>query len=116
MMILTTTFAMAMIMAAPKADPVNNARKALNNCLVELHNKAVSDKVSEGDFDKNLNTGCTAEKDTYRNLIVKAELGFGSKKAEAEKYADEEAQAVVDYIKTAFADNVKSGAQLQNEK
>ncbi|MFM2411454.1 MAG: hypothetical protein RL481_2282, partial [Pseudomonadota bacterium] len=48
--------------------------------------------------------------------IVKAEKGYGSKQADAEQYANEEIQAVIDSITSAFGENVSNGARLQPEK
>jgi hypothetical protein len=115
-MVPTILMAIAMSMAPAKADPVDNARKAFSNCIMELHNKSVGDKMSTSAFRDAANSACTTEKTTFHNLIVKAEIGYKSKPADAEQYAKEEVQTVIDNIISAFGDNVESGAKLTLEK
>ena len=115
-MMMSMVVAMALAMAPAKADPVDSARKGFNNCLIEIHNKAVGDKQSASAFKESLVNVCAAEKTAYRDLIIKAERGYGSKQAEAEKFADEEVQAIVDYVRGAFGENVESGARMSPEK
>ncbi len=116
-MILTgLALAMALNMAAMKGDPQDDARKALNNCLVKEHNEAVEAKKSGSEFNEQVAAACVETRKTYFDLIVRAEIGFKSKKADAEQYATEEIQSVVDSITAAFGDNVTSGAKLQPEK
>ena len=108
--------AMAMNMTAIAADPQDVARKAFNNCLVEEHNKAVTEKKSGAEFNEQLAAACTETRTSYFNLIVKAEKSYGSKLAEAEEYANGEIQSVTDSITSAFSENVSNGAKLQPEK
>lgn len=116
-MILTSlALAMALNMAAVKADPQDDARKAFNNCLVKEHNDAVVAKKSGSEFNEQVAAACPEIRKTYFDLIVKAELGFKSKQADAIEYANEEIQAVVDSITAQFGDNVSTGAKLQPEK
>lgn len=116
MMVTGLALAMALNLAAMKGDPQDNARKAFNNCLVDEHNKAVSEKKSGAAFNEQVAGACTETRKAYFDLIVKAERGYGSKQAEAEQFANEEIQAVIDSITGAFGDNVTSGSKLQHEK
>lgn len=113
---MSMVLAMALSMAPAKADPVDNARKNFNNCLIEIHNKAVGDKQSASAFKDSLTAACVAERTAYRDLIIKAERGYGSKQAEAEKFADEEVQAIADYVTGAYGENVENGARMSPEK
>lgn len=103
-------------MAAMKADPLDNARKAFNNCMIEAHNTAVGEKASPSAFLKTTETACTTERTSYRDIMVKAERGYGSSLKEAEKFADEEVQMIIDSIVSSFNENVESGAKLTPEK
>lgn len=103
-------------MAAMKADPLDNARKAFNNCMIEAHNTAVGEKSSPSAFLKTTETACTTERTTYRDIMVKAERGYGSSLKEAEKFADEEVQMIIDSIVSSFNENVENGAKLTPEK
>jgi hypothetical protein len=114
MFVYGLAFVLSMTSAA--ADPMDNARKALSNCLTEEHNKAVTAKKSASDFLTLISAACTTEKETYHSFIVKAERGFGSKANEAEAYAKDEVQAVVDSITSAFSANVETNSLMGKEK
>ncbi len=88
-MMMNIIMAMALSMAPAKADPIDMARKAFNNCLVEVHNTAVTDKASASQFSETIAGACTEQRTKYRELIYKSELSFGSKSAEAGQFADE---------------------------
>jgi hypothetical protein len=115
-MFTSIMLAMALNMAAMKADPQNDARKAYNNCLVEEHNSAVEAKKSGSAFNEQIAGACTEKRKAYFDIIVRAEKSFGSKQADAEQYANEEIQAVIDSITSAFSENASNGAKLQPEK
>jgi hypothetical protein len=115
MMITGMAMAMALNMAA-MGDKQDDARKAFNNCLVEEHNSAVGAKKSGAEFNDQVAGACAETRKTYHDLIVKAELSFKAKQADAVQYADEEIQAVIDSITAAFGENVASNARLQAEK
>lgn len=83
---LTLIAATLLSTAAMKADPVDNARKAFNNCMIETHNKAVEEKVSPSGFLKTAEAACTAERTSYHDILVKAERGYGSSVKDAEKF------------------------------
>jgi hypothetical protein len=114
-MMMSMIMAMALSMA-PAKDPVDNARRSFNNCLIELHNKAVGDKMSASAFNDAVNAACPAEKTAYHDLIVKAELGYKSKPADAEQFAKEEVQSVIDYVTSNFSENAATGAKMSPEK
>lgn len=107
---------MMLSMAAQKADPLDNARKAFNNCMVEVHNKAVDDKASPSDFLKTAEAACPTERSTYRDIMIKAERGYGSSVKDAEQFASEEIQMMLDGIVSSFNENAATGAKLSREK
>lgn len=113
---MTLVAAMMLSMTAQKADPMNNARKAFNNCMIETHNKGVTDKVSPSDFLKTAETACPTERTTYHSMLVKAERGYGSSQKDAEQFANEEVQMMVDGVVSSFNENVETGAKLTAEK
>jgi hypothetical protein len=103
-------------MAAMKGDPMDNARKAFNNCMIETHNTAVGEKASPSDFIKTSDAACPTERAAYKEILIKSERSYGSSMADAEKFAAEEIQMIVDSIVTSFNENVESGAKLTPEK
>ena len=103
-------------MAAMKGDPMDNARKAFNNCMIETHNTAVGEKVSPSDFIKTSDAACPTERAAYREILVKSERSYGASAADADKFAAEEIQMIVDSIVTSFNENVENGAKLTPEK
>jgi hypothetical protein len=113
---MMTVMAMALAMVAAKADPQDDARKALNNCFVEEHNKAVEEKKSGAAFNEQLADACTEKRKAFFDIVVKNERSYGSKQADAEQYANDEIQMIVDSITSAFSENVSNGARLQPEK
>ncbi len=113
---LKTGFVIIMAMLAGKADPQDMARKAFNNCLVGEHNKAVDAKSSTSDFNKAIQAACPTERAAYHDIIAKNERGFGSSAKEADEYANEETQSIVDSVTGAFGGNMEAGTKLVEEK
>lgn len=103
-------------MAAMKGDPLDNARKAFNNCMIETHNKAIDEKASPSAFVSTTETACTTERAAYHGVMVRAERSYGSNAKDAEQYATEEVQSLVDSVVGAFNENVPNGAKLSLEK
>lgn len=116
MMITGIALAMAMNMASMNADAQEMARKALNNCFAKEHNIAVGEKKSGAAFNEQLAASCAEERKVFFDLIVKAELSYKAKRPEAEQFANEEIQSIVDAITAAFSENVGTGAKLEMEK
>ena len=114
---MITIIATAMLsMAAMKGDPMDNARKALNNCMIEVHNVAVAEKAAPSAFIQTSDAACPTERAAYKAILVKSERSYGSSLAEAEKFAAEEIQLLVDSVVTSFNENIESGAKLTPEK
>jgi hypothetical protein len=113
---ITLVAATMLSMAAMKADPVDNARKAFNNCMIGTHNVAIGEKASPNAFLKTAETACTAERTAYHDILVKAERGYGSSQKDAEKFANEEVQMIIDSVVSSFNENVENGAKLTPEK
>ena len=112
------TFGVAILlsMAATAADPVDDARKTYNNCMLTAHNDGVNEKTSESAFGKIAETACETEKLAYRSALVSSEIKYGSSRKEAETYADEEIEMIVDSIKAAYAENLDKRSTLSLEK
>jgi hypothetical protein len=94
---IALTFALAMNMAAPKADPQDDARKVFFNCLVELSIENLEKDVSVSDYTKLAQDSCVEKKKLYNDIIAKAERAY-SKPAEADKFAAEEVQNIIDGV------------------
>ncbi|WP_395614923.1 hypothetical protein [Sphingorhabdus sp.] len=114
---MITIIATALLsMAAMKGDAMDNARKAYNNCMIEVHNVAVTEKASPSAFIKTSDAACPTERAAYKAILVKSERSYGSSQAEAEKFAAEEIQMLIDSVVTSFNENVENGAKLTPEK
>jgi hypothetical protein len=113
---LTLVAATMLSMAAMKADPLDDARKAYNNCMIEVHNKAVGEKASPSDFIKTSEAACPAQRAAYHAIMVKAERSYGSNQKDAEQFANEEVQGLLDSVVSSFNENVQTGAKLSLEK
>jgi hypothetical protein len=112
---LTLVAATMLSMAAMKADPLDGARKAYNNCMIEV-NKAVGEKASPSDFIKTSEAACPAQRAAYHAIMVKAERSYGSNQKDAEQFANEEVQGLLDSVVSSFNENVQTGAKLSLEK
>jgi hypothetical protein len=114
---MITLIATALLsMAAMKGDAMDNARKAYNNCMIEVHNVAVTEKASPSAFIQTSDAACPTERAAYKAILVKSERSYGSSQAEAEKFAAEEIQMLIDSVVTSFNENVENGAKLTPEK
>lgn len=113
---ITIIAATLLSMATMKGDAMDTARKAFNNCMIEVHNTAVGEKASPSDFVKTTDAACPTERAAYREILVKTERTYGSNQADAEKFAAEEIQMMVDSIVESFNENLESGAKLTPEK
>jgi hypothetical protein len=108
-MSLTVLIAMAMSMAA--ADPVDTARKDFNDCLAKFTNESLDAKKPQSDFTKESSSACPAEKAKLVELMVKAEMQYGGKKDEAESYANDEAQMMIDSYVGSYGDFMASNTR-----
>lgn len=101
---------------AAYADPLEDARKAFNNCLVEAHNEAMKAKSSVPDFNKTAQDACPDQKKRYYDIIFSSERKYGSSAKEAEVYANEETQMIVDSMTRSFSQNLSNNATMVPEK
>ncbi|MBK6706200.1 MAG: hypothetical protein IPG54_01425 [Sphingomonadales bacterium] len=115
-MMMSLALAMALNMATMQGDALDTARKGFNNCLIREHNEAVKVKKSGSEFNELIQKACSTERQTYFDLLVKSERSYGSKQADAEQYANEEIQMMIDGTTSAFGENASSGGQLAEEK
>ena len=103
-------------MATMKADAMDNARNAFNNCMIETHNKVIAEKMSPSSFTKAADEACVPERTAYRDILIKSERTYGSSQKDAENFANEEVQMIVDSVVSSFNENVENGAKLTPEK
>lgn len=108
-MSLTLTIAMAMAMA--QGDPVEAARKGFNDCLVKFTNESLDAKKDQSAFTKESSEACPAEKTKLIEAMVKSEMQYGGKKAEAESYAGEETQMIIDSYVGSYGDFLASNTR-----
>ena len=108
-MSLTLIVAMAMTMA--QGDPVESARAGFNTCLTSFTNESLDAKKTPADFTKDVTAACTAEKARLMEAMVKSEMQYGGKQAEAESYAGEEIQMMVDSYVGSYGDYLSSNTR-----
>lgn len=107
-MSLTLIFAMAMSMAA---DPVDTARAGFNACLTSYTNESLDAKKEPKDFTKDVIESCSTEKAALLEAMVKSEMQYGGKKDEAESYAGEETQMMIDSYVDSYSDYLSSNTR-----
>ncbi|MFN3819736.1 hypothetical protein [Blastomonas sp.] len=108
-MSLTLFFAMAMSMA--QGDPVESARAGYNACLTTYTNEALEAKKTPAEFTKAVGGACATEKTKLLEAMVKSEMQYGGKKADAESYAAEETQMIVDSYVGSYGDYLSSNTR-----
>ena len=113
---ITQTVAILLAMAATAGDPMEDSRKAFNNCLLTAHNDSVKAKMPLLEFRKLAETTCAAEKTAYHNIIVRSEREYGSSTSEATTYADEEVQMIIAGVKSFYVENLDIGGTMSLEK
>lgn len=111
---MSLTLIMALAMGMAQGDPVDSARKGFNACLTKFTNESLAAKKSPSDFTKEAADACAPEKKTLVDAMVASEMQYGGKKAEAESYASEESQMMVDSYVGSYgeylASNTRHGA------
>lgn len=108
-MSLTLLVAMAMMMA--QGDPVDAPRKSFNTCLTKFTNDSLEAKKEPTDFAKAASDACTTEKAALMSAMVKSEMQYGGKQAEAERYAGEEVQMMIDSFVGSYGEFLSSGSR-----
>ncbi len=108
-MSLTLIVAMAMTMA--QGDPVESARAGFNTCLTRFTNESLDAKKTPSDFTKEVAASCTEEKTKLMEAMIKSEMQYGGKKAEAESYAGEETQMMIDSYVGSYGDYLSSNTR-----
>jgi hypothetical protein len=98
-----------MAMSMAQGDPVESARAGYNVCLTKFTNESLKAKKPATDFTKESTGACAAEKTAFVEAMVKSEMQYGGKKAEAEGYAGEEAQMIVDSYVGTYAEFLANG-------
>ncbi len=93
-------------------DAQEEARVSYNNCLVDEHNIAVQANMPVGAFEKDAASKCTAQRKAYYDIIYKTEKADGVSNSEADEYATEECNGVLEYIVREYAANLESKAEL----
>lgn len=80
---------------AMAGDPMEDARVNLNNCLIDLSIEHLDLKTNAKGFEKMADTSCTRERQMFFDIVAKDEQQYGSSKSEAEKYATEEVEGII---------------------
>jgi hypothetical protein len=109
-------FAIMMAMATPKNDPVMIARKAYSNCMVDVTIASLEKKDAEAAFVEKAKAACPDEQAKFRSAVIASERGFGSKMADAEEFANDEVQGLIERYTGSYADYAKEGAQPTKQK
>ncbi|GGB69301.1 hypothetical protein [Blastomonas aquatica] len=108
-MSLTLIVAMAMTMA--QGDPVDGARASFNACLTKFTNESLDAKKTPSEFAKESASACAPEKTALVNAMIKSEMQYGGQQAEAESYAGEETQMIIDSYVGSYGDYLSSNSR-----
>jgi hypothetical protein len=108
--------AIMLAMAPAKNDPVTNARKAFSNCLVDVTIASLDKKDAETAFAEIAKAACPDEKAKFRSAVIASERGFGSKISDAEEFASDEVQGLIERYTGSFADFAKDNTRPTKQK
>ncbi len=112
----TEIFAIMMALAAPKSDPVSEARKVYSNCLVDVTIESLDKKEDQAAYSAKTGTACPAEKEKFRAAVIAGEKEFGSKQSDAEAMADEEVGILMEKYTSSYGDYAKDNSRPTKQK
>ncbi|APG62682.1 hypothetical protein LPB140_07635 [Sphingorhabdus lutea] len=98
------------------ADKMDDSRAAYAKCLTEFHNEQIDAGSSVRSFNQSVVEACAEQKAAFTKMVVASEKGFGSSTSEAEAYAGEEVQIMIDAITTQFQANIEEKTKIIQEK
>ena len=115
-MTMSIPIAVMLAMLALANDPIDDARKAFSNCLVEFSIEHLDLKTSVGAFRKASQTACEAKRDIYRGMIAKEDIASGSTKSEAKQFADEEVENITKGFVDSYGQHVSGNTRPVKEQ
>lgn len=110
---LVVTASAALMMTAYAADRMEDARDSYNNCMIDQLLQHLDRKDSKKIFANATKTMCDKQRNTFHTIVVKDERGYGSSEAEANAYADEEVQGLLDSHIENYAGYLKNNTRPQ---
>ncbi|WP_373488744.1 hypothetical protein [Blastomonas sp.] len=109
---MSLTLIAAMAMAMTQGDPVDATRKTYNDCLTSYTNESLEAKKPVSAFTKDAREACATQREAFAGAMVKSEMQYGGKKAEADTYAAEEVSMVVESFIANYGDYLSSNARM----
>ena len=109
-------FSIMLAMAAPKADPVAEARKVYSNCLVDITNESLDKKDDQAAYTAKVETACPAEQTKFSDLVIASERSFGSNQSDAADMAKEEISSLQEKYTSSYGDFAKDNTRPTKQK
>ncbi|MEM1131685.1 MAG: hypothetical protein AAGH53_01985 [Pseudomonadota bacterium] len=103
------------LMVAAQAADADALRKAYSNCMVDVTIENLDNKVKERAFRNVAKDACPAERAAYIEAIVKDEMEYDATQEEAQKYATEEADGIIEAMAGGYGDMVASNTRPSKE-
>lgn len=111
---MSLTLLMVMALSMAKDDPLETARQSLNTCLASYTNAKLDAETSSSEFTKSIAAACTKEQSELKALVIKVEMQYGDKRDEAESYAAEEIQMIIDSYTGSYGEYLSSKTRHGN--
>lgn len=96
--------ATALFLLTAQSGGADKARVQLANCVAKTTIEHLEKKTPKPVFEDAARSACTKQKENYMELLKADEMKFGASQSEAQEYAKEEADNVVDSFISAYDD------------
>ncbi|WOE74019.1 hypothetical protein [Alterisphingorhabdus coralli] len=103
------------LMVTAQAMDADSLRKAYSNCMVDVTIENLDNKVKERAFRKVAEGACPAERAAYMEAIVKDEMEYDASQEDAEAYATEEANGIIEAMAGGYRDMAATNTRPSKE-
>ena len=98
----------ALLLVAAQSGNIEKGRVQLTNCVAKMTIEHLGKKTPRPLFEDAARSACTKEKEKYMALVKADEQQFGASESEAQEYAKEEADNVVESFVSAYEDYLET--------
>lgn len=98
----------ALLLVAAQSGEIEKSRVQLTNCVAKMTIEHLGKKTPRPLFEDAARLACTKEKEKYMALVKAAEQQFGASESEAQEYAKEEVDNVVNSYVSSYKDYLET--------
>lgn len=115
MFVTVTSVAAMLVMASSPAEDFELSHATYSDCIEENLVSHINNNADENEYNNSLSKVCQTEQKEYFTAVVKYQRSEGATEAEANEYAEEEIQMILDDSTSSYAERVENGTQPENE-